>query len=636
MRKGFTIFDTVLFILMSMVSYSTYLQSKESTQQSVTADSIGATMFDIKEAGTQWIHDNSANAMQQMSDGQVVAVPLTGDTGPFSGTTSLFPSNQTPNNYSANLPYGQKLAYLIKKVPATATTPEHLESLISSYGGVNYTNRLLGLTAEKIGVTGGAILNNYKDMNPLPGNIQGTYGSWSYPSSYWSSSGTGGSDYTPKTGHIAMIGNNYGGVVTEYLNRYSTGNIESNSMHTDMDINNYNVTTVNTVNGVTNIPNQNLYLGSTTNANNVVMPRNLTVCDQDHNGCGIVLNTTSSVINDGQGWTSLVTGGNGLYIAGSQYPNMRVETGVYTAPSIGDEINHPSGVIFNYNSTQGVGAHLFQTSMGSGVLTLTGNNGFTGLNIFPTNGAKEADVKILRDRIYGDANGNIIMEVPSQSGGFVAAQHLDGTTSSIAANAVNLGDSTGVAQDGKIYPATYTIGSSGQIIGGPCSPNGRIASSNDGQGTLLTCVDGRWYNQGKQAFNYKVYGGSAAGYGANNTDYTQLAIVVYNMDYWFDKDYGSNSYGQTGVLQVNVNGNYDHPACINKHEERMKKSEIHSYSRRGAYTCAVVLPPHSTIDYSGTLTTECTAHRSHHHHPHHWSDCQDITPWMYIYSSVAP
>lgn len=633
MKKGFTIFDTVLFILMSMISYATYLQSKENTQQSVIADSIGSTMLDIKEAGTQWIHNNSSNAIQQMSDGEVVSIPLTGDTGPFNNTTSLFPSGQIPNNYSPNLPYGQKVAFLIKKVPATNTTPEHIESLITSYGGINYTNRLLGLTAEKIGVTGGAIMNNYKDMTSIQGNIQGTYGSWSYPSSYWTAQGDGGIDYTPKTGHISMIGNNFGGVVTEYLNRYNTGNSEANRMHTDMDINNYNVTTVNTVNGN---QNQNLFLGSTTNGNNIVMPRNLTVCDQNHNGCGVILNTSSSIINDGNGWTSLNTGGRGLYIAGAQYPNMRVQTSVFTAPSTGDEINHPSGIIFNYNSTQGVGAHLFQTSIGSGILTLTGNNGFSGLDIFPQNGATEADIKILRDRIYGDANGNIILEVPSQKGSYVSSQHIDGSMSSLATNAANLGDSTGMAQDGENYPATYTLGSSGQIIGGPCSPNGRIAASTDKEGTLLTCIDGKWYNQGKQSFNYKVYGGSAAGYTANNTDYTQLAVITYNMDYWFNKDYGSNSYGQTGVLQININGDYDHPVCLNKHEERMRKGEIHSYSRRGAYTCAVVLPPHSTIDYNGTLTTECTAHKSKHHHPRRWSDCQDITPTMYIYSSALP
>lgn len=507
LKRGFSILETVLTGVISLALASQFIQQMRDSDQSIKATNVALKMRTLVSASENYIKANSNSLLSQMSDNQIVNLPLTGDTGPVSNTLSLINSGVIPTNYNFQFPYYQKPVIFIRKVPIVSNNPNQfqksrLEALVTTYDGYNYSDRLLGEVVQKMGARGGALMNTRLPTAPL-GTLQGAYGTWSYPSSAWSS-GTypitcgaqGGDQITTPQGSISCgrplgISSNAAGVISDYLDRYNVGSPEANTMHTDINFNNFSLRNVNTLDGV---HGQNLYISSSSSMNNVVTQRNLHVCATPGNvtGCGLIIgDNNSSLTNTNDGWTTLTQNQKGFRITGGSSPNLEIQgalmiDGEMQSPYSTTAGANPGGLIFSVNMNNWMagdsfGAHMFQDN--PQYLTINGANGFNGLYV-TNNNNQPARIQLLYSQLYGDTNGLLSIRVANGASG-VYVRHPDGTQADLTVDAMNLGTSIGRSIDGNIYTA---------IIGNKCAPNGRVATIANANGEVAVCHMGVWSN----------------------------------------------------------------------------------------------------------------------------------------------
>lgn len=586
-KRGFSIFETLLTALISLALASQFIQQMRDSDQSIKATNVALKMRTLVNASENYIKANSTSLLNEMSDNQIIFLPLTGDSGPVPNTLSLTNSGVIPTNYNFQFPYNQKPIILIKKVPIISSNPNQLqksrlESLVTTYDGYNYSDRLLGEVVQKIGAKGGALMNTTLPTAPI-GTLQGAYGTWSYPSSYWTSGsypitcGHQSTDQisTPKgsisCGRPLGISTNAGGVISDYLDRYDIGSSEANTMHTDIDFNGFSLRNVNTLDGVSG---QNLYISSSESQNNVVTQNNIHLCSSPNNinGCGIVFgDRNSTLMNESDGWTTLTQNQKGFRITGGASPNLQLQgalmiDGEMQNPSTTVAGANPGGLIFSVNmnnwlSGDSFGAHMYQDN--PQYLTITGGNGFSGLYINNQNN-QPARIQLLYSQLYGDSNGLLSIRVGNGASG-VYIKHTDGSQADLTVDAMNLGTSIGRSEDGEIYTA---------IIGKPCSPNGRIATIANAYGEVAVCHMNIWstpsaVNPSDNDPKFSTIISSFDGSGSyTNTGENSLMLIAHNHDFSDNVYYGRLSDGTI--------------SCV------MNQGGRHSISRGN--TCTFILP----------------------------------------------
>lgn len=571
-KRGFSLFELLLGVIVSMSMYSNYAKLQADYQANIRAKSIANTMQVMNDAASVWGKTYSVQLLgaNGLSDNQVVEVPFSGLNGPVSGTSSLMQAGLIPFNYSPNLPYGQKLAVLAKRVPATNNIPTHIEIMTMTKGGTDYTDNLLGKITSSLGGNGGAILRQ-QFGNAQANQINGAYGTWNANISDWDA-GTS----KPATGHVVMKNSALNGGLTEFMDRFNISNPEANRMHTNLIDNNNKLNAVSIVDGV---PGQDLYISSQASNNNVVMPKNLIVCQQNQQGCGITMGQDAYLENMRNGWTTLYQDKRGMKIYGESGANAEVDGGIYLPTSMGDEdssgtganSHRVTGVLFSYNDADSFGAHLYQDN--PQFLTLSGANGFLGINIQSEN-EQQASLQLLNAKFFSTSSGLLSLQTPTT--GMIAIQHQDGSLADISENAINLGTSSSINPDGKTYPA---------FKGGSCLPNGRIASSLDGSGHLMNCINGLWYDV-SDPYSNLAYKGYFSGYNGNQSNSTQIVELT-----------GHRGSGKKGNPEfwISVNGRL---VCVDRYDTSGSNGNLFSSTVQyvtGTYTCTIPVPPHGVI-----------------------------------------
>lgn len=572
LKKGFSVFEIVLGTIVSMSMYLNYAKLQADYQENIRAKSIANTMQIMNNAASVWgkTYSNQLLGANGLADNQVVEVPFSGTNGPVNGTESLMRSGLIPFNYTPNLPYGQKLAVLVKRIPSTNNIPSHIEIMTITKDGTQYSDNLLGKILSNLGGNGGAILK--QNLNNLQANqINGAYGTWNAKTSDWYSGSS-----NPTIGHAVITNSALNGGLTEFMDRFNISNPEANRMHTNLIDNNNKLNNVSIVDGV---QGQDLYISNQTTNNDVIMPKNLIVCQQNQQGCGITIGQDAYLENMRNGWTTLYQDKRGMRITGTSGANTEVDGGIYLPTSLGDEdssgtganSHHPTGILFNYNDADSFGAHLYQDN--PQFLTLSGANGFLGLNIQSEN-QQQASLQLLNAKFFALNTGLLSLQTPNS--GIAAIQHQDDSLADISENAINLGTSSSINPDGKTYPA---------YKGGPCLPNGRIASSTDGSGHLMNCINGLWYDI-SDPFSNVAYRGYYSGYPGNNSNGTQMVELVGHR--------GSGKKGNPDFW-IYVNGRL---ACVYRYDTGGTNGNLGATTVQyvnGTYTCTIPVPPHGVI-----------------------------------------
>lgn len=292
-RSGFGLLDLMLALFIGAMALVAFFQLEEDTQQGLQATGMAQNLEVVAQAGQSYMKVNGSTLMNDLSTGSSVEVPLTGDSGPYSGMGSLASTGYFPSGFTTSVPRGQSIAFIVYHAAASGAVPEHLEGLVTTYGGSDFTDRQLGLIVNKIGGSGGAILRS-----PPPGidsdTIQGAYGGWSYPASQWATQ-----NVTPQAGHAMLSLSAIASPVSEFLDRYDTGNPEANTMHTDINLNDYSLANTYSVYGR---DNSDLLLGNSSHTGRVVMENGGMACNGDATDCHFDISDDGGFYDHNDGW----------------------------------------------------------------------------------------------------------------------------------------------------------------------------------------------------------------------------------------------------------------------------------------------------------------------------------------------
>jgi hypothetical protein len=198
-----------------------------------------ATAVDLQVAAVaaqQYLSNNAQTIEAGLAPGASAAIPLTTS----QGLTSNFPSVQSQglidNNFSGIDPYSQNLAIIVTEVSSN-----EYYAIVISYGGTSIANADLGQILSLAGGLSGAVTRQADGGSSA--NILGLYNSWSAKTSEFSGNSSG----VPITaGHYAYLLNLQPASTTlsDYMNRNNTGDVEANTMHSNMRLNNNSITNV--------------------------------------------------------------------------------------------------------------------------------------------------------------------------------------------------------------------------------------------------------------------------------------------------------------------------------------------------------------------------------------------------------
>lgn len=604
LKRGFGLLDLTLSLGIGAMAIAGLFQLEADTESGMRAIGLAQTMNQVSLATKGYLSSYSQAILSQTSPGDVVSVPITGSSGPVSGTTSLTSSGVLPASFTASAPLGQKLAVLLMHVAATTQVPEHMEGLVTTYGGNNLNDRQLGLVVNKIGGAGGAMM-----ATPAPeiskASIQGAYGGWSYPAASWRTT-TG---FQPATGHAMEVVDVVGSPVSEYLDRYNTGNPEANTMHTDINMNNQNLSNTLTVSGV---GSQDLYLNNSSHTGRVIMWNGGEACNSNSTGCHFDISDDGGFYDNNNNWVQFqgTNSMGGLRIAGTGN-NLDVTGRTFAEGRLyaqaGEDIQGTNTLSF---SSFGGSLSMFDNNW----LRASGGDGFYGILAPMMAASKFVDsnnsnyyltpsgdsylnfVNMQSAWVNGIMNvaGNFYAHADAQIdgnltvGGRIAANGYSPTEGLpngmyggvhawdlIAEGSLGVGKDSGgnvmtnFAADGTGHVGTtLTIGQKAiignangtAISGNGCSDVGALAQATDGTGALLTCVRGIWTTPGG-FLNQKTYSWMTSG--TNTSGGTWFINTAAQTD-------GHDSANRWGSMALVVNGQIvceqvgtesDHASC---------------------------------------------------------------------------
>mgnify|MGYP001482467919 CR=1 FL=1 len=232
-RRGFGLIDVLLAIGASSLVYVGMAQIQNDQRQNQSAITTAHQLQMISSAAKTYIKKNYTKLLTVIPNNNVVEVPLIGNPN-WNGLGDVqYGGGLISSNFEPSLPNGQEAHLLIRHIPAVGNIPEHLESMLVTTGSA-MNDRQVGVTMNAMEGSGGGMMQR----PPLgtPGNvIQGSFGSWSQPIGSWASAGV------PLTsGHVAYALESLGAPISDYLNRYNTGDPEANRLHTHIDFNGNN------------------------------------------------------------------------------------------------------------------------------------------------------------------------------------------------------------------------------------------------------------------------------------------------------------------------------------------------------------------------------------------------------------
>jgi len=583
-KRGFSLIDVMLALTASTVMLAGLAQLQGDLRQSQTSQTVAHQLTMVSEAARSYLNQNNLKLSNGIVPvGSAIEVPLVADST-WQGIGDLQTGGGLlSQSFQPVLPNGQVIHLLVRNIPVNGLVPQHLEAMIVT-SGPPLNDRQVGLAMNAMEGNGGGIM-----ARPIGGNtsvIQGSFGSWAEPISSWASAGV------PLTyGHVAYTMNTIGSPISDYLNRYNTGNPEANRMHTDIDFNNNNANNVNTLD-TQNIKNANgnsvhfesLLSGTSTENqtgysvdNSVQFQDGAILCTNDRTGCGIQISDDGGFYDLNDSWITFVNptgGGNaGLYLKGS---NLAVDKDVSIQGSLGvngksAEGGYPSGMSPGIHSgniySEGEVATGYNGSIGSYLNAngdIYGSDWLTmGRGVHVQNGplyTDSGDIYSNNGSVYTQ-NGNVFT-----NGGAVYTNRGDVFTNSgsLYTQQGNVYTRQGdvLSQNGNIYTQNGYVYAS-QYIAGQTLRSYYIANpgdscnisisgyavqwgdlAKDSSGNVLACANGIWTAQ--NSFTHintyeRLYSGT------NNTGNAQFITARWHTD-------GHDSKHKWGSVEFLVNG----------------------------------------------------------------------------------
>lgn len=370
---GMSLVEVAASLAIAGIAMSGLMQISADTNNSLRDTSAGNRLMEVQTAAQQYLKANGTALAAAVPVGGRIVIPV-GRTTPSgaiptgpSGLPSLQGGGFLASTFVDSNSYRQQHAMIVRQ-----PTAGKIEVLVTTIGGLAVPDGDLGRIASKVGAGGGVVLQ--KPPAYALGTIQGVGGGWSDTTSTWTTSGVG-----PTPGHaVATLYFNASSTTSDYLNRYNTGIPEANRMHTNIDLNGFNLNNTNLLD--TKTIKNSATGGSVTLTSPVVATTGVTITG------GLTMPAGSSIGFQGQNLLMWTTYNRTLgYVAATDSLTTNQLTGFTTAGTMNADTLRARAFYDNGNSNYLVAPsgntklnNLISGATSTGALSTTGSNHTTG------------------------------------------------------------------------------------------------------------------------------------------------------------------------------------------------------------------------------------------------------------------
>jgi predicted acyltransferase (DUF342 family) len=240
--RGSNLMDTVATLAVVSVLLVLFLSMQQGETDRIAAKNTADKLTTVGEAAKGYLSANYSKllASAPTSGAQWIRVGRTTAGGAIPAN-SLQDEGFLPPGFIDTNGFNQNTALLVRKINATT-----LDAIVTTYGGREIPDRMLGTMAKLIGPAGGFVPDRYPLASDA-GSILGLAGGWRSDTADWGAATT-----RPDTGTIQMTMNfDDGSLLKDYLYRNDVGNPEANRMNTDIDMNSRALNNTGKITGIT-------------------------------------------------------------------------------------------------------------------------------------------------------------------------------------------------------------------------------------------------------------------------------------------------------------------------------------------------------------------------------------------------
>ena len=241
--RGLSLIETAMVLAVISLLMVLFVSLSQTEAERIRSKNTADRLTTISEAAKGYLSANYANLLTTAPlVGAGAQVVLAGRT--VSGGAVPAGSLQDEGFLSASFidtnPFQQNTALLVRR--ANGST---LEALITTYGGDEIPDHLLGMMVTVLGPEGGFVPDNYV-VAADAGDVLGFSGGWRTEAATWGAAAT-----RPDTGTIQMtMAFEDGEIIKDYLYRNDIGVPEANRMNTDIDLDNNSVRNIGSLHGI--------------------------------------------------------------------------------------------------------------------------------------------------------------------------------------------------------------------------------------------------------------------------------------------------------------------------------------------------------------------------------------------------
>ncbi len=415
-RRGFLTLDAIIAV--SVIGGILALTNIERGLQKINGEAIavGHQMRIIGSAADTYLKQNSTALTTLIPVGSALEVPITGNPS-WNGIGDLqYGGGGLGQGFINVFANGGQAHLIIRHEQANGTIPAHLSDMIV-LSGPTMSDREVGATMAAMEYRGGGIMSSGITGNSS--TILGSYGGWSQPVANWSSSGV-----SILPGHVVYTNSALSAPISDYLNRYNTGNDETHTLHVSVNFNGFNADNMDTLDAetikntrgdsvsfATMLEGDTALMSGDTNA--VRFKSGITACQDNNTGCGVQISDNGGFFDRNDTWVTLLvkSSDGGLNIANGNlsvngYANVNSflnvnDWGKFKGP-IGTMGKDP---INGYPAGWGGGIHTLDIYSESGSIA-QGDGGKVNI-LLAHDGIAVSDVGDLNDMDGGNTTGTI-------------------------------------------------------------------------------------------------------------------------------------------------------------------------------------------------------------------------------------
>lgn len=233
-------FDALIGIILIILGAGSFFEIGNALRTQLRDRTAAAEIVAVANSAQKYLDNNSASITAALSVGHSIAIPITNASTFSTNFPSVESGGYLTKNFQGVDPYGQSYALIVSEPAASSYDAE-----VVSYGGKSISNSELSKISYLAGF-GSAFISEATD-----GTTSGTLSTASGQLTLQTSILSNNSGGVPVSfGHYVMRANFSPVLMTSlsnYLNRYNTGNLSDNTLQTSVQMNDKSLSNVNSL-----------------------------------------------------------------------------------------------------------------------------------------------------------------------------------------------------------------------------------------------------------------------------------------------------------------------------------------------------------------------------------------------------